>query len=164
MQLKPIDQQVVAVVGACSGIGRETAIQFGARGAKLVVSARSEPGLDSLVDEIRLIGGEAIAVPADVADFEPVKAIADKAIQQYGRLDTWVHLAAINLYAIFEQTTPQEFKRVIDVNLMGQVQGAMAALPHLKREGRGSLLHVSERRSQTFVPISQRLRGIQAWD
>ena len=116
------------------------------------------------MDEIRLIGGEAIAVPADVADFEPVKAIADKAIQQYGRLDTWVHLAAINLYAIFEQTTPQEFKRVIDVNLMGQVQGAMAALPHLKREGRGSQLHVSERRSQTFVPISQRLRGIQAWD
>jgi NAD(P)-dependent dehydrogenase (short-subunit alcohol dehydrogenase family) len=43
-------------------------------------------------------------VPADVADFEQVKAIADKAIQQYGRLDTWVHLAAINLYAIFEQT------------------------------------------------------------
>ncbi|MDP8934216.1 MAG: SDR family NAD(P)-dependent oxidoreductase, partial [Cyanobacteriota bacterium] len=69
MQLKPIDQQVVAVVGASSGIGRETAIQFVARGAKLVVSARSEPGLDSLVDEIRQIGGEVIAVPADVADF-----------------------------------------------------------------------------------------------
>lgn len=139
-------------------------MQFGVRGAKLVVSARSEPGLDSLVDEIRLIGGEAIAVPADVADFEQVKAIADKAIQQYGRLDTWVHLATINLYAILEQTTPQEFKRVIDVNLIGQVHGAMAALPHRSREGRGSLLHVFERRSQTFVPISQRLRGIQAWD
>jgi len=84
------------------------------------------------------MGGEAIAVPADVTNFEQVKAIADRAIQQYGRLDTWVHLAAINLYATFEQTTPEEFKRVIDVNLMGQVQGAMAALPHLKREGRGS--------------------------
>ena len=75
-----------------------------ARGTKLVVSTRSEPGLDSLVDEIRQIGGGAIAMPADVADFEQVKAIADRAIQQYGRLDTWVHLAAINLYAIFEQT------------------------------------------------------------
>ena len=104
MQLKPIDQQVVAVVGASSGIGRETAIQFAARGAKLVVSARSEPGLDSLVDEIRQIWGEAIAVPADIAHLKQVKAIADRAIQQYGRLDTWVHLAAINLYAIFEQT------------------------------------------------------------
>jgi NAD(P)-dependent dehydrogenase (short-subunit alcohol dehydrogenase family) len=152
MQLKPIDQQVVAVVGASSGIGRETAIQFAARGAKLVVSARSEPGLDSLVDEIRQIGGEAIAVPADVADFEQVKAIADRAIQQYGRLDTWVHLAAINLYAIFDQTTPEEFKRVIDVNLMGQVYGAMAALPHLKREGRGSLLHVSSVEAKRSFP------------
>ena len=138
MQLKPIDQQVVTVVGASSGIGRETAIQFAARGAKLIVSSRSEPGLDSLVDEIRQMGGEALGVPADVTNFEQVKAIADRAIQQYGRLDTWVHLAAINLYATFEQTTPEAFKRVIDVNLMGQVQGAMAALPHLKREGRGS--------------------------
>ena len=79
MQLKPIDQQVVAVVGASSGIGRETAIQLAARGAKLVVSARSEPGLDSLVDEIRQIGGEAIAVPADVTNFEQVQAIARSA-------------------------------------------------------------------------------------
>jgi NADP-dependent 3-hydroxy acid dehydrogenase YdfG len=77
MQLKPIGQQVVAVVGASSGIGRETAIQFAARGAKLVVSARSQPGLDSLVDEIRQMGGEAIAVPAEVTNFEQVKAIAD---------------------------------------------------------------------------------------
>ena len=152
MQLKPIDQQVVAVVGASSGIGRETAIQFAARGAKLVVSARSEPGLDSLVDEIRQIGGEAIAVPADVADFEQVKAIADRAIEQYGRLDTWVHLAAIKVYAIFDQTTPEEFKRVIDVNLMGQVYGAMAALPHLKREGRGSLIHVSSVEGKRSFP------------
>jgi NAD(P)-dependent dehydrogenase (short-subunit alcohol dehydrogenase family) len=108
-------------------------------------------------------------VPADVADFEQVKAIADKAIQQYGRLDTWVHLAAINLYAIFEQTdNTREFKRVIDVNLMGQVHGAMAALPHLKREGRGSLLHVSERgsldvRSHTTAPTGHPSMGLMAF-
>ncbi|HEY9667524.1 MAG TPA: SDR family oxidoreductase [Coleofasciculaceae cyanobacterium] len=152
MQLKPINQQVVAVIGASSGIGRETAIQFATRGAKLVVSARSEQGLNSLVDEIRQMGGEAIAVPADVTYFEQVKAIAERAIQQYGRLDTWVHLAAINLYATFEQTTPEEFKRVIDVNLMGQVHGAMAALPHLKREGRGSLIHVSSVEARRSFP------------
>jgi NAD(P)-dependent dehydrogenase (short-subunit alcohol dehydrogenase family) len=152
MQLKPINQQVVVVVGASSGIGRETAIQFAARGAKLVVSARSEPGLNSLVDEIRQMGGEAIAVPADVTNFEQVKAIADYTIQQYGRLDTWVHLAAINLYATLEQTTPEEFKRVIDVNLMGQVHGAMAALPHLKREGRGSLIHISSVEARRSFP------------
>jgi NAD(P)-dependent dehydrogenase (short-subunit alcohol dehydrogenase family) len=121
MQLKPIDQQVVVVVGASSGIGREAALQFASRGAKVVVSARSESGLKSLVDEISQKDGEAIAIPADVTNFEQVKAIADKAVEHYGRLDTWVHLAPINIYATFEQITPEEFKRVIDVNLLATV-------------------------------------------
>jgi short-subunit dehydrogenase len=76
MQLKPLDQQVVAVEGASRGIGRETVFQFAARAAKQVVSARSESGLQSLVDEIEQMGGEAIAVPADLTVFEQVKAIA----------------------------------------------------------------------------------------
>lgn len=153
MQLKPIAQQVVAVVGASSGIGRETALKFAKKGAKVVVSARSQPGLESLVDEIRNFGGEATAITADVSDFEQVKAIADKAIEQYGRLDTWVHCAAVSLYATFEETKPEEFKRIIDVNLMGQVHGAMAALPHLKREGRGALIHISSVEAKRSFPL-----------
>jgi len=153
MQLKPINQQVVAIVGASSGIGRETALQFAKRGAKLVVSARSEQGLESLVEEIRHDGGEATAVVADVSVFDQVKAIADKTVEQYGRIDTWVHNAAVELYAAFEQTTPEEFKRLIDVNLMGQVYGAMAALPHLKREGRGALIHVSSIEARRSLPL-----------
>jgi NAD(P)-dependent dehydrogenase (short-subunit alcohol dehydrogenase family) len=141
MKLKPIEQQVVAVVGASSGIGRETALQFAKRRAKLVVSARSEPGLASLVNEISQLGGEAIAIPADVTVFEQVQKIADRAAEHYGCLDTWVHSAATAIIAPFEQVTPEEFKRVIDVNLMGQVYGAMAALPHLRRERRGALIH-----------------------
>jgi NAD(P)-dependent dehydrogenase (short-subunit alcohol dehydrogenase family) len=137
MQLKPINQQVVAVVGASSGIGRESALQFAKRGAKLVVSARSEPKLASLVDEIRGFGGEATAIVADVSVFEQVKALADLTVEVYGRLDTWVHVPAVGIFATFDNTTPEEFKRVIDVTLMGQVYGAMVALPHLKREGRG---------------------------
>ena len=153
MQLKPIDEQVVALVGASSGIGRETALRFAARGARVVVSARSEPGLHSLVEEIRGRGGQATAVVAEVADFEQVRAVAQRAVDEHGNLDTWVHLAAVGLYATFEQTTPEEFERVIQINLMGQVYGAMAALPHIKREGRGALIHISSveaRRSEPF--------------
>lgn len=153
MQLKPIDQQVVTVVGASSGIGRETALKFAKKGAKVVVSARSQPGLDSLVDEIRGFGGQATAIAADVSDFEQVKAIANHTIEQYGRLDTWVHCAAVSLYATFEETKPEEFKRIIDVNLMGQVHGAMAALPHLKREGRGALIHISSVEARRGLPL-----------
>ena len=153
MQLKPIEEQVVALMGASSGIGRETALRFAERGAKVVVAARNERGLDSLVDEIRDAGGSAVAIPADTSDFDQVKAVADRAAEEYGRLDTWVHLAAVGLFATFEQTTPEEFERVIDVNLIGQVYGAMAALPHLKREGRGALIHISSVEAKRSFPF-----------
>lgn len=153
MQLKPINQQVVAIVGASSGIGRDTALKFAQRGAKVIVSARSKPGLESLVSEIKSFGGDAIAVFADVADFQQVKAIADRAVEEYGRLDTWVHLSATGIIAQFDEITPEEFKRVIDVNLTGQAYGAMAALPHLKREGRGALIHVSSMEARRSLPL-----------
>jgi NAD(P)-dependent dehydrogenase (short-subunit alcohol dehydrogenase family) len=97
----------------------------------------------ALVDEIRGFGGEVTPVIADVSVFEQVKAIADKAVETYGRLDTWVHTPAIAIFASFSQTSPEEFQRIINVSLMGQVYGAMAALPYLKREGRGALIHIS---------------------
>ncbi|MBF2029610.1 MAG: SDR family oxidoreductase [Oscillatoriales cyanobacterium C42_A2020_001] len=153
MQLKSIQQQVVAVVGASSGIGRETALQFAKKGAKVVVAARSQAGLDSLVEEIRSFGGDTIAVIADVADFNQVKTIADKTVEHFGRLDTWVHAAATGMFARFEQITPEEFKRVIEVNLLGQAYGAMAAIPHLRREGRGALIHVSSVEAHVSLPL-----------
>jgi NAD(P)-dependent dehydrogenase (short-subunit alcohol dehydrogenase family) len=153
VKLKPVGEQVVALMGASSGIGRETALRFARNGARVVASARGEEGLDSLVEEIRREGGEAIAVPADTSEFEQVKAVADRAVEEYGRLDTWVHLAAVGLFATFEQTTPEEFERVIAVNLMGQVYGAMAALPHIKREGRGTLIHISSMGAKRSIPL-----------
>lgn len=152
-QLKPINQQVAVIVGASSGIGRDTALKFAAKGAKVVVAARSEPGLVSLVEAIVKAGGEATYIIADVSDFEQVKAIADKTIEVYGRIDTWVHAAATGILAPFEQITPEEFKRVIDVTLMGQVYGAMVALPHLKREGRGALIHISSMEGKRSLPL-----------
>ncbi len=153
MKLKPVEEQVVALMGASSGIGRETALRFAGRGAKVVVSARSKEGLDSLVEEIRSAGGEAAAVAAEVTDFDQVKAVADTAAGVYGRLDTWVHLAAVSIFAPFEQTTPEEFKRVVEIDLLGQAYGAMAALPHIKREGRGALVHVTSVVARRAVPL-----------
>jgi NAD(P)-dependent dehydrogenase (short-subunit alcohol dehydrogenase family) len=153
MQLKPIGQQVIAIVGASSGIGRDTAVKFAERGAKVVVAARSEPGLKSLVDEIKNLGGEATYIIADVSDFQQVKAIADKTVAEYGRIDTWVHAAATGMIAPFEKITPEEFARVVDVTLMGQVYGAMAALPYLKQEGRGALIHISSMEGRRSLPL-----------
>jgi NAD(P)-dependent dehydrogenase (short-subunit alcohol dehydrogenase family) len=152
MQLKPIQQQVVVVVGASSGIGREAAQRFAQRGAKVVAAARGESGLASLVEEIRQSGGEAIAVTADVAVFEQVQAIAQKAVDVYGRIDSWVHNSATGVFATVEQITPDEFKRVIEVTFLGQVYGAMSALPYLKQQGRGALIHVSSMEGRRALP------------
>ena len=151
--LKPIEQQVAVIMGASSGIGRATALRFAEEGARLVVAARGETGLESLVNEIRAMGGEATAVTADVTDFAQTQAVAQSAVDRYGRLDTWVHLASVSLYATFEETTPEEVKQVVDVNLIGMVHGVKAALPHLRREGRGALILVSSIEAERALPL-----------
>lgn len=153
MKLKPIKKQVIVMTGASSGIGRETALQFAKRGAKVVVAARGEQALQSLVREIKQQGGEATYQVCDVADFEQVKAVAAKAVREYGRIDTWVNNAAVALYAPFEQTTPEEFRHVLEVNLMGQVHGAQAALPYLRKAGGGALIFVSSVESIVSLPL-----------
>lgn len=153
ISLKPIDEQVVVIVGANSGIGRETAQRFVQEGARVVLSGRSGEALEALANEIRARGGEALAVEADVTDFEQMRSLADRAVERFGRIDTWVHLAGISLYARFADTKPEEFKQIIDTNLTGQAYGAMAALPHLKRAGRGALIHVSSVEAKRALPL-----------
>ncbi|HEX7005213.1 MAG TPA: SDR family oxidoreductase [Trueperaceae bacterium] len=151
MRLRPVEDQVVVVMGASSGIGRETAIEFASRGAKVVVSARGEEGLDSLAEAIRGFG-EVTVIPGDVTDPEQMRDVAEKAVERYGRLDTWVHLAAVSLYARFEATRPSEFEQVVRTNLLGQANGALAALPHLRRNGRGAFISVSSIEAVRALP------------
>jgi len=153
MKLKPITDQVAVVVGASSGIGRESALRLAERGAKVVVAARSEPGLLSLVAEITAHGGEATAVTCDVADHEQVRHLAAVAEQTYGRIDTWVNVAATSVFAKFEDTTPEEFRRVAEVNYLGQVHGALAALPALRRAGGGALIAISSVEAIVSLPM-----------
>ncbi|MFL5576151.1 MAG: SDR family oxidoreductase [Gemmatimonadaceae bacterium] len=153
MRLKPVQEQVAVILGAASGIGRETALRLAERGAKVVVAARSEPGLKSLVDEIVARGGQGAYAVCDVADFAQVEAVADTAVRAFGRIDTWVNVAAVSVYARFEDTSLEEFRRVLDVTFMGQVHGAKAALPHLRREGRGALIAISSVEGIVSLPL-----------
>jgi NAD(P)-dependent dehydrogenase (short-subunit alcohol dehydrogenase family) len=153
LNLKPIHEQVVVVVGANSGIGRETAWQFAERGAKVVAAGRSLPALAGLVNEIQSRGGEATAEAVDVTRYEQVWALAERVVERYGRIDTWVHAAAVSIYAPFQETRPEEFRQVIEVNLVGQAYGAMAALPHLKRAGGGALIHIGSVESKRAFPL-----------
>ncbi|APR86197.1 Putative short-chain dehydrogenase [Minicystis rosea] len=152
MKLKPINQQVVVVMGASSGIGRATALRFAEKGASVVVAARNKTGLDALVTEIRRKRGTAVAVVADTAHPDEVKRVADRAIAEFGRIDTWAHVAGVALWSPFELTKPEEMDRVIAVNLLGQMYGALVALPHLRAQGRGALIHVSSVEADVAFP------------
>src|SRR3954453_20860631 len=152
VQLKPVADQVVVVMGASSGIGRATALRFAEQGAAVVVAARGEPGLTSLVAEIEAGGGTATAVVGDVADPAQVQTIADEPQQTFEHLDNSAHMAGVLLVAGFDDTTPEEFARVLQVNLLGQVHGAKAALPHLRRDG-GAFISMSSMGSQRGVPL-----------
>lgn len=151
--LKPLDEQIVVVMGASSGIGRESALQLAARGAKVVVAARSEPGLRSIVGQIEAAGGQAAYAICDVTDPAQVRAVADVAIQRFGRIDTWVHAAAVGVYETLEKVSPDEFRRVLDINVMGYLHGIQTALPHLRREGRGALILISSIESTVAMPL-----------
>ena len=96
MKLKPIHQQVVVVVGANSGIGRETALRFAERGAKVLVSGRSLAPLTELVNEIQSKGGEAAAQVADVTQFEQMQALAEWAHRYLGAFGGRLRLCPIS--------------------------------------------------------------------
>jgi NAD(P)-dependent dehydrogenase (short-subunit alcohol dehydrogenase family) len=152
MELKPLTDQVVVIMGASSGIGRETARRFARKGARVAISSRSEAGLKDLADDIGQNGGCAIPITADTSIFEQVRRLAERTEAEFGGIDTWVQVAGINLYAKFEDTTPEEWQRIIDVNLNGQAFGVMAALPCLKRRGRGAIICVSSVEARRSFP------------
>jgi short-subunit dehydrogenase len=132
---RKLEGAVVVITGASSGIGRATALAFARRGSSLVVAARREDALDGLVQECQQIGVRAIAVPTDVADADAVEALAQAAERQFGRIDVWINNAGVYLAGRFEDLPPEDFRRVIEVNFFGCVNGARAALPRLRRNG-----------------------------
>ncbi len=150
--LKPLDEQVIVITGASSGIGRLTAQTAAQAGAKVVAAARSADALNALVRDIEIAGGEALAVPTDVSDVEQVRQLAERAIERFGRIDTWVNNASVAIYADVASTTPEEYRQVVDVNLMGTIYGSQVALAHLRDEG-GSIINVSSIEGERGMPL-----------
>lgn len=149
---KPVNRQVVVIFGASSGIGRASALLFARKGATVVAAARSDEGLDTLVHEIGQSGGEITALVADATHFEDVKRVADTAVSRYGRIDTWVHCAAVTIYATFADTTVEEFRQIVDTNLFGTIHAAKAALPYLA-ESHGTFVPVTSVEALVALPF-----------
>jgi NAD(P)-dependent dehydrogenase (short-subunit alcohol dehydrogenase family) len=150
---RPVTEQVVVLVGASSGVGRETAVRLGQRGARVVVAARNQTALDAVAAEVERAGGTVLAVPTDVADFDQVQQLATRTVERFGRIDTWVNLAAVSVYATVADLDVAEIARVITVNLLGQIHGIKAVLPQLERQGHGGIINVSSVLGERAVPL-----------
>jgi NAD(P)-dependent dehydrogenase (short-subunit alcohol dehydrogenase family) len=138
-----INSQTVAVVtGATSGIGRETALALLDAGASVVAAARGVEGLSDL-EQLAGTPDRLVTVPCDVSDPATAPRLVDAAVDRFGRMDVWVNNAAVMSFGSFEQTPAESFRRVIDVNLFGFVNGARAALAQFRKQGSGILVNVS---------------------
>jgi len=152
LKLKPLDQQVIVITGASSGIGLATAESAARQGAKVVLAARSKQALTDLANRIQAAGGDALPVACDVADRRQVDAVAEAAVARFGRIDTWVNDAGIAIYGRLDEVSEEDSRRLFDVNFWGVVHGSLAALPHLRRGG-GALINIGSEVSEAVVPL-----------
>lgn len=151
-QLKPIEEQVVVVTGASSGIGLATARLAAKRGARVVLAARSRSDLRRAVKRIRKEGGEATYVVADVAEPAQVEKIAETALNEYGALDTWVNNAGVSIYGRLQETPVEDAQRLFETNYWGVVHGSVVAARHLRETG-GALINVGSVASDRAIPL-----------
>lgn len=132
---------VVVITGASSGIGRATALAFARESARLVLAARRTEVLDELARSCELAGGRAIAVTTDVTDPAAVAALADAAVQAFGRIDIWINNAGGAVVGKFWEAPLELHRRTIELNLMGTMHGCAAAIPIFLRQGSGTLIN-----------------------
>lgn len=142
--------RVVVVVGGSSGIGRATARLFTDRGDSVVLVARSEQALRETAAE--LPAGQVLVVPGDVLSEDDMREVVRRSVAELGRIDVWVHSAAVMSYGRFEDTPPEIFRGVMDTEFYGVVHAARAVLPQLRVQGAGTLIVVNSLLGMVATP------------
>lgn len=145
-----INDKVVVITGASSGLGEATARRLAREGAKLVLGARRLERLQTLAGELSL-GDEAV-VQTDVTDYEQVRHLVDHAVQTHGRVDAIINNAGLMPLSPLEALKVEDWDRTIDVNLKGVLYGIAAVLPHMKEQQGGHVINVSSVAGHTVNP------------
>ncbi len=126
-----LDGTAALVTGASSGIGEATALDLAARGAKVAIAARRRDRLDDLAKRIDAAGGETLVIEADITEEAAARAVVEQAAERFGRLDTVIANAGVMLLGPIENAPVAEWQRMVELNLLGLLYTAHAALPHL---------------------------------
>ncbi len=147
-----LEQKVVAITGASSGIGRATALHLAQRGASVVLGARSEEGLEALAGAIGERGGSASYCVTDVRKREDLLRLVAKAVETYGRLDVLFSNAGAMPIGLMSDLAVDDWEQMVDVNLKGVLYGIAAALPVFQRQGFGHFIHTSSTAARKTSP------------
>ncbi|MEV0400262.1 SDR family NAD(P)-dependent oxidoreductase [Actinoallomurus sp. NPDC050550] len=126
-----LDGTVALVTGASSGIGHATALELARQGASVALAGRREDRLTDLAAEISRAGGQALVVPADITDAQAAAQAVERTVEGLGRLDTLVNNAGLMLLGPAPGADLNDWRRMIDINLMGLMYTTHAAVPHL---------------------------------
>ncbi|MFL5944806.1 MAG: SDR family oxidoreductase [Gaiellaceae bacterium] len=141
---KPLSEQVVVIGGGSYGLGRAIAERAKARGARVVIGARTREALEKANADL--------ALETDVSDRTQVERLVHAAVERFGRVDTYVANAMVTVYAEAHRLEDDELRRVFDVNFFGGVYGYWAVLPHL-RESRGTFVQIASALSYRGIPL-----------
>ncbi len=135
--------KVALITGASSGIGEATAMALAAEGAAVAVSARREDRLQDLVKRITDSGGKAYPIAADVSEETQANEIVQKAQQELGRVDILVNNAGVMLLGMIEGANTEDWRRMINTNVLGLMYATHAAIPIMKQQGGGHIVNIS---------------------
>lgn len=144
--------RVAIVTGASSGIGEATARLMARAGMRVALCARRKDRLEKLAAEIRSAGGQASVHPLDVTDATGLRWMVDEVAGQWGRIDVLVNNAGRGLAATFEQTTAEEFRALLELNVLAVFTATQAVLPVMRRQRRGHIINVSSVVGRRGVP------------
>lgn len=139
----PIQDKVIVITGASSGLGEATARLLAAQGARVVLGARRSERIEALAAELRTSGAQALAVTTDVTDAAQVQALVDAAVRTFGRIDVMLNNAGLMPHSPLERRKIADWDRMIDVNLKGVLYGIAAALPAMQAQKSGHIINVS---------------------
>jgi NAD(P)-dependent dehydrogenase (short-subunit alcohol dehydrogenase family) len=151
--------RVVVVTGASAGIGRASARAFAARGDTVALLARGGTGLAGAAEDVQRLGGQALPIETDVADYEQVQSAAARAEEELGPIDVWVNDAFTNVFAKFSEIDPGEFRRVTEVSYLGFVHGTKAALEYMLKRDRGTIVQVGSALAYRGIPLQSAYCG-----
>lgn len=144
---------IVVITGASAGIGRATVRAFAEAGYDVALLARGRAGLDETALEVASRGRRALAIPTDVADWEAVRAAAQRTEEELGEIDVWVNNAMSTIFSPVKDLTADLVRRATEVTYLGQVHGTMAALDHMRPRDRGTIVSVGSALAYRSIPL-----------